>query len=91
MKADPYGRTLAAVAFIKEDGTKVDIADLLIGKGLADRYYGGTKQRSFMKDAPTEDGVEKVQLTTKTPDPETPPFEGTCKRDGSADGSGDSC
>lgn len=74
MKADPYGRALAAVSILKEDGTKVDIADLLIDKGLADRYYGGTKERSFMKDAPTE--PEQVQVTTKTP--EVPPLQETC-------------
>lgn len=71
MTPDPYSRTLAAVAIMKEDGTKVDIATLLIDAGLADRYYGGTKERSFMKNAPVEEAVSKEpsEMTNQTSEP----------------------
>lgn len=65
MTPDPYSRTLAAVTILKDNGTKVDIADLLIRVGLADRYYGGTKERTFMKNAPLDDAAKPAVQSTE--------------------------
>lgn len=52
MVADPYGRDLGAVTILLQRNgdavTEIDIATLLVDAKLADRYYGGTKQRTFM-------------------------------------------
>lgn len=52
MVSDPYGRDLGAVKILNascDESSGIDIASLLVDGGLADRYYGGTKQRNFMK------------------------------------------
>lgn len=55
MCADPYGRDLGSVQILEPESntmTGVDIATLLVNAKLADHYYGGTKQRTFMQDQP---------------------------------------
>ena len=56
MVADPYGRDLGAVKILNEKN-EIDIANLLVDAKLADRYYGGTKLRTFMQGQPTTTGT----------------------------------
>lgn len=56
-KREKYKRELAQVMVVKDkdDEKGSDLAKLLIDAGLADPYGGGTKVRSFMKNAPKND------------------------------------
>ena len=56
-KSEKYKRELAKISIVKDknDEKGRDIAEILIEAGLADPYEGGTKVRSFMKNAPKDD------------------------------------
>lgn len=49
-QADPYKRELGSVSIVKssKQETPINIANLLIDIGIADKYEGGKKTRSFM-------------------------------------------